>query len=164
MNRYLQSCLDLILDGTAGVSPEAASKRAGDRWSPAEIVEHLQKSYSGTARGLEKALEKGAPLATTATLKQTVMTFALLNLGYFPAGRQAPKYILPSGAVALPDVIAGVRTDLARLDEAAARVGKAFGPVKVLDHPILGALSLDQWLRFHLAHTRHHEKQIRARC
>ena len=30
----------------------------------------------------------------------------------------------------------------------------------MLDHPILGALTVDQWLKFHVVHTRHHAKQI----
>ena len=64
----LDRCLGVILDATSGVTPEAATKRVGDRWSVVEIVEHL-----------------------------------------------------------------------------------------------LGAFTLDQWLRFHLVHTKHHEKQIRAR-
>ena len=161
---HLERCLAIVLDCTTGVSPEAATKRAGDRWSAVEIVEHLQKSYSGTAKGLERCLEKGTPLATKATFKQSLATFALINLGYFPEGRQAPKYIVPTGAVALPDVIEGVRKDLAWLDDAAGRARSAFGSAKVMDHPVLGALSVGQWLRFHLVHTKHHEKQIRARC
>lgn len=164
MNAHLQSCLDLIVGCTAGVAPEAAAKRAGDRWSPVEIVEHLQKAYSGTAKGLERCLQKGTPLATRGTLKQTLQSFALINLGYFPGGRSAPKHIVPTGTVALPDVIEGVKRDLAWLDTTATRAQQVFGSVKVLDHPILGPLSVRQWLRFHLVHTRHHEKQIRARC
>jgi hypothetical protein len=163
MNTHLQSCLDVIIDATTGVTPEAAAKRSGDRWSPVEIVEHLQKAYSGTAKGFERCLEKGTPLATPATVKQSLMAFGLINLGYFPAGRQAPKHVMPSGAVSLPDVIEGVRSDLVRLDDAAGKARLTFGSAKVLDHPILGALTVDQWLRFHLVHTKHHEKQIRAR-
>lgn len=163
MNTHLQQCLDVVLDATTGITPEAAVKRTGDRWSPVEIVEHLQKAYSGTAKGMERCLEKGTPLATPGTLKQSLIAFALINLGYFPSGRQAPKYILPTGEVALADVIEGVRRDLARLDEAAGKARQMFGSAKVLDHPILGALSVGQWLRFHLVHTKHHEKQIRER-
>jgi hypothetical protein len=32
----------------------------------------------------------------------------------------------------------------------------------IADHPVLGPLSLRQWPRFHLAHTKHHMKQIVA--
>jgi hypothetical protein len=163
MNSSLQSCLAIILESTAGVTAEAAAKRTGDRWSVVEIVEHLQRAYSGTAKGFERCLEKNTPLATPATFKQSLQVFALLNLGYFPEGRQAPKHIIPTGAIALPAVIEGVKKDLAWLDDAAGRARKAFGGVRVMDHPILGALTVDQWLRFHVVHTRHHEKQILAR-
>lgn len=160
---HLDRCLAVILDATSGVTPEAGSRRAGDRWSVAEVVEHLQRTYSGTAKGFERCLEKGTPLATGASLKQTAQTFAMLNFGYFPAGRAAPKHVVPTGKVALPDVIDGVKKDLMWLDETAGRVAKAFGAVKVMDHPLLGAFTVDQWLRFHVAHTQHHEKQIRER-
>ncbi len=160
---YLERCLAVVLDATSGVSPDAAVKRANDRWSVVEIVEHLQRTYSGTAKGFERAIEKGSPLATTASFKQSVQAFALINLGYFPQGRQAPKHVLPTGTIALPLLIEGVKKDLAWLDDAAVRARRAFGAVKVLDHPILGAFTVEQWLRFHLVHTRHHEKQIRSR-
>ncbi|MGE0866341.1 MAG: DUF1569 domain-containing protein [Vicinamibacterales bacterium] len=163
MNTHLQSCLAIILDATTGVTAEAAVRRAGDRWSVVEIVEHLQRAYSGTAKGLERCLEKGSPQASAVTLRQSIQIFALLNLGYFPTGRQAPKHIIPTGTIALPEVIEGVKKDLAWLDAAAAKAARAFGGAKVMDHPILGAFTVDQWLRFHLVHTRHHEKQIRAR-
>lgn len=163
MNTHLQSCLDIILDATSSVTPEAASRRAGDRWSVVEIVEHLQRAFSGTAKGFDRSVEKGTPLATSATLKQSLQAFALINLGYFPEGRQAPKHILPTGALSLPAAIEGVKRDLEWLDASAVRTRQTFGGAKVLDHPILGAFTVDQWLRFHLVHTRHHEKQIRAR-
>lgn len=160
---YLDRCLAVVLDATAGVTPEAATRHAGDRWSVVEIVEHLQRAYSGTAKGFERCLEKNTPLATPATLKQSLQAFALINLGYFPEGRQAPQHTLPTGTLPLPDVLANVKKDLAWLDEVAGRTRAAFGGVRVLDHPILGAFTVDQWLRLHLLHTRHHEKQIRAR-
>ena len=77
---YLDRCLDVILHATSGVSPEAATKRTGDRWSVVEIVEHLQRAFSGTAKGFERCIEKGTPLATSATLKQTLQAFVLIDL------------------------------------------------------------------------------------
>jgi hypothetical protein len=49
--------------------------------------------------------------------------------------------------------------DLA-LDGAAARFGAR---VKLMNHPIIGPLSVRQWRRFHWVHTRHHVRQIIAR-
>ena len=35
--------------------------------------------------------------------------------------------------------------------------------VKLLDHPILGALNAAEWRMLHLVHGRHHQKQLRLR-
>jgi len=32
-----------------------------------------------------------------------------------------------------------------------------------MDHPVIGALTVDQWLKFHEVHTKHHIRQIRDR-
>jgi hypothetical protein len=159
----LQSCLDIVLDATKGAGVGARVRRTPQQWSAAEVVEHLQRAYLGTARGLEKAIEKNASLATGATLKQRVASFVLVRLGYFPEGRQAPKHVMPTGEVDLAALVDAVRRDLSRLDAAAIKARERFGRAKVLDHPILGAMTVEEWLKFHQVHTRHHQKQIRAR-
>jgi hypothetical protein len=163
MHPHLESCLTTVLDATRDGGPECSTRRDPNKWSVAEIVEHLQRAYLGTAKGFEKCLEKGEPIATPVPLKKRLQAFVVINLGYFPVGRAAPKYIIPTGELNLQTVLDAVRRDLARLDTAAVRVRDQFGSVRVVDHPILGAFSVDQWLKFHLVHTRHHEKQIRAR-
>lgn len=163
MNAHLDRCLAIVLDATAGAGDESRLRRDPARWSVVEIVEHLARAYSGTAKGFERCLEKGAPLATTVTLKQRVQQFALIGLGYFPEGRQAPKHIIPSGELDLTAVLDAVRRDLARLDDSAIRTREKLGAGKILDHPIVGALTVDEWLKFHEIHTRHHARQIRER-
>jgi hypothetical protein len=163
MNRHVERCLAIVLDATRGGGDECGVRREPNRWSPVEIVEHLTRAYSGTAKGFERCVEKGAPLATAATLKQRLQQFVLINLGYFPPGREAPKQIVPTGALDLGAVLDAVRRDLARLDQSAARARQALGAGKMLDHPILGPLTVDQWLKFHEIHTRHHAKQIQER-
>ena len=163
MHPHLRACRAIIEDATRGGGAECATRRDPSRWSVCEVVEHLQRAYLGSAKGFERCLEKNAPIATPATIKQKLQSFALLNLGYFPEGRQAPKHVIPTGELDLGAVLEAVRRDLGRLDEAAAKTRERFGRAKVVDHPVLGAFSVDQWLAFHLVHTRHHEKQIRAR-
>jgi hypothetical protein len=163
MNSHLESCLAIILDATNGCGDEARVRRDPQQWSVVEIVEHLTRAYSGTAKGFERCVEKGASLATAATLKQRLQQLALIEFGYFPEGRQSPKHIFPTGELDLGAVIEAVRRDLARLDASAIRARDAVGAGKMLDHPILGALTVDQWLKFHVVHTRHHAKQIARR-
>ena len=160
---HLQGCLAIVEDATRGGGAECAVRRTADQWSVVEVVEHLQRAYLGTAKGFERCLEKDAPISTSQSIKQQLYSFALIKLGIFPEGRQAPKHIIPSGELDLGAVLIATRRDLERLDAAAIKTRERFGGVKVVDHPILGAFTVDQWLKFHLVHTRHHEKQIRAR-
>jgi len=163
VSAHLEKCLAIVLDATKGCGADVSVRRDPSKWSVVEIVEHLTRAYSGTAKGFERCLEKSAPLATSTTLKQKVQQFALINLGYFPEGRQAPKHIIPTGELDLNAVIDAVRRDLARLDDAAIKTKHALGSGRMLDHPILGALTVDQWLKFHVVHTEHHAKQISRR-
>jgi len=164
MNPHLERCLAIVLDAAKDPGTQFSIRRDPARWSPVEIIEHLTRAYSGTAKGFERCLEKGASLATSTTLKQRLQQFALINLGYFPEGRQAPKFILPTGELDLAAVLDAVRRDLARLDDTANRARQSLGSGKMLDHPILGPLTVDQWRKFHVVHTEHHARQISQRC
>jgi hypothetical protein len=163
VNAHLERCHAIILDATKGAGDESRVRRDPNRWSVVEIVEHLSRAYSGTAKGFERCLEKGAPLASAASLKQRLQQFVLFQLGFFPEGREAPKSIIPTGELDLNAVLAAVSRDLARLDEAARRTRQQLGSGKMLDHPFLGALTIDQWLKFHEVHTLHHANQIASR-
>ena len=163
MHPYLDACRTILEDSTRGGGPECSVRKDPAKWSVAEVVEHLQRAYRATAKGLERCLEQQAPIATRQTFKQKVASFVLINLGYFPAGREAPKHVIPTGELDLQAVLDAARADLERLDAAAVKARAKFGGVKLVDHPRLGAFTVDQWLKFHLVHTRHHEKHIRAR-
>jgi hypothetical protein len=108
-------------------------------------------------------MTKGQPAARRADLPSVLRTFVVVECGYLPTGTKAPKMTMPVGAdpaTALSVAVDRLRQMDAALDEAAAK----FGPgVKLMDHPILGPLSIRQWRRFHWIHTRHHARQILAR-
>jgi Protein of unknown function (DUF1569) len=163
MHRHLETCLATVLSATKGAGDECNMRRDPAKWSVAEIVEHLSRAYSGTAKGFERCIEKGQPLASTTSARQWLSQFVVINLGMFPEGRQAPKHIIPTGEISLGAVLEATGKHLQWLDDAAIKTRGALGAGKMLDHPILGALTVDQWLAFHVAHTHHHAKQIRAR-
>jgi hypothetical protein len=163
VSAHLRKCIEIIDTVTHGAGAGASVRTDPARWSVAEIVEHLARAYSGTAKGFDRCLEKGAPLATATSIKQTLSQVALINFGLFPHGRQAPKHIIPTGELDLKAVLDAARKNLAWLDDAAIKTKQALGSGKMLDHPILGALTVDQWLKFHVVHTEHHARQIRER-
>jgi hypothetical protein len=125
-----------------------------------EVLEHLYLTYVGTIRGLEKVITRDTPLATTPSLTHRVRTFVVVKLGYMPAGREAPAIVKPRG-LPVEQVRNEIWAKLAAMDAIIARCEARFGRhVKLLDHPILGALNAAEWRTLNLVHGRHHQKQL----
>jgi hypothetical protein len=167
--------LDRALDG---LSPLVADERpapdrfhptthsprgGGPGWSIGDIVEHLARTYMGTARGLGMCLADGRSRATPLSWQGSARKFIVITLGHFPRGIDSPDGMKPKQwgfSVALERAHGG----LDALDAAVTAARDRFGDTAlVLDHPVLGAFSVRDWCRFHLVHTRHHTRQIAER-
>jgi hypothetical protein len=160
MDSYLERLRQAIAGATSGMSSEQLTCRAEGKWSAAEVLEHLYLTYTGTQKAFERCLKAGKPLAGIPTLKQRVSTAAVTEFGYFPKGRRSPDQVLPKGMPA-EKVVADIGRQIAAMDEVIAKCEERYGSrIRVLDHPILGPLTARQWRKFHLAHGRHHVKQI----
>jgi hypothetical protein len=163
MHPELQHCRRLLEHAVAGLDDDRGSIRVGGRWSIAEIVEHLHRTYSGTVKGFERCIAAGASRASPATLMSRLRVFTVVSLGYFPTGVEAPKQVAPTGQEPLSAAMRHVHAHLESLDAAASEVAACLGRGRVMDHPILGPCTVEEWLRFHHRHTRHHYKQIMQR-
>jgi len=140
-----------------------ANPRPDGKWNVAQILEHLYLTYTGTIKGLSRVIEGGKPLARHPTIQDRLRTFVVTRIGYFPEGRKAPAVATPRGLdVSTVRTQIGIQISLMNdlLTECARRFG---GRTRILDHPILGPLTADQWRKFHLAHGKHHLKQIDRR-
>jgi hypothetical protein len=160
MDAYLERAARLLQDSAGRLTVTELAEHAEGQWSIADTIEHLARTFSGTAKGLERALAAGAPAATRASLRSRAASLLVIDCGYFPRGRKSPATVLPRGIepqAALPLALENLRL----MDDALARAAQAFGTrVHVVDHPILGPLSVRQWRKFHWVHTRHHARQI----
>lgn len=164
MHPDIKQARDILFDAVRDVAPEQADLAAGGKWSVAGILEHLCLSYSKSAAGMTRRREKGptAP-SRSRTLQQHVQQFVVVTLGYFPPGRESPTAVVPTGRP-YRDLLADLDRVFSELDESLTATGGVLGGSRaVLDHPVLGPFSVNQWRRFHLVHTRHHAKQIRSR-
>lgn len=160
MHPDLQRALDDIETSISGMDDAEMRWHPPGKWSAAEILEHLTKTFTGTTYVMKRALDQGQSKARPDTYSQRLGAFVVVTLGYFPAGRAAPEPTRPSG-VTPSDARRAIRDALVELDEIAARSADRFGErVKVSNHPIFGAFTVRQWRRFHRIHTRHHMKQI----
>ncbi len=163
MNKWLAEIEGMLTSATAGMTEEQLGWHPEGKWSTAQILEHLCKTYSGTSLGYEKALGANRPLTTaTSALQQQVARFVLLQVGYFPPGRKSPERVLPKGEGNGLSALGHARHELAKMVQTQTEAEHAFAGVKVLDHPVLGPLTPEQWAKFHFVHAKHHMKQIAA--
>ena len=93
-------------------------------------------------------------------MAQRVLTFVVVKFSYIPAGRKAPAIVQPTG-LPTEQVRNEIWAKLAAMDAIIAQCEARFGRrVKLLDHPILGALTSTEWRTLHVVHGRHHQKQL----
>ena len=163
MDSYLERLRQELEATIASAEPSRMEVGPAGKWTPAQVLEHLYLTYRGTNAGLAKCLEKGAPLGRACTFKDRVRAFAVINLSYFPSGRKSPERAEPKGMLA-KDVSSAILPEIEKMEAGFTECERKFGSrAKILDHPALGPLNVAQWQKFHLAHGRHHARQIRER-
>ncbi len=163
MDSYLERLRQELEDAIGGASLSALAQAPAGKWNAAQILEHLFLTYKNTNRGLAKCLEQGAPLATRATLKDRLAILLVVDLGYMPGGRKAPERATPRGTPP-EEVRQAIAPELQRMGSGLDDCERRFGAgTKIMDHPLLGPLTADEWRKFHWVHGRHHARQIRER-
>jgi hypothetical protein len=133
------------------------------KWTTAQIFEHLLLTYTGTSKGLRRALDNGSVSASNSTLPHRVRKFAVTKLGFMPGGREAFRQITPNDGISA-DSMRRFYDALVAMDSTLFDAERRFGRrARLLDHPFLGPLNAQEWRLFHRTHTRHHLKQIAER-
>jgi hypothetical protein len=164
MNTDYSKIHEAIERTAASMSEEQLLRCPEGKWCASQILEHLLLAFSGTSRMMEKAIRENRPLGGRPSWKQRLASFIVADVGYFPERRQSPKQVVPTGTLGGLEALQKIRTEIVRMDELHARCLERFSPgVYIGNHPVLGPLTLAQWPRFHLVHTRHHMKQIERR-
>lgn len=160
MDFYLQKLHDEIAAAVRDLDVETLTRHADGKWSAVEVLEHLYLTYRGTMKGFERCLQEGRPLARTPTLQDRLRTAVVVGFGYMPTGRKAPERSTPRGMPS-EQVVTEIAPQLAAMDRAMTQCEARFGKrTRLLDHPVLGPLTANQWRKFHWVHGRHHVKQL----
>ena len=161
MDRYLEQARVILDDAVKGMTDEQLAAARDEKWSAAQIIEHLSLAFGATAAGMERNVNAERLEIRPRSMRDRVATFAVTGLSYIPTGRKAPEYTVPSG---LPpqEALRKLHENLAAMDEAITRAEQKWGNRIIGLHPVLGPLKPDQWRKFHLVHARHHARQIVA--
>lgn len=159
---YLHATRKQFVDAVQGVSAEQAKWKAGpERWSVAEVAEHIaaseafifqivtEKIVKGpAATGEQKALTKGKDELIPKVVPERSQKF------------QAPEPIVPKGKFANLDETK--RAFLAARDRTIQFVEKTDLSLRdyVTPHPAMKELDAYQWILFLAAHSERHLRQL----
>lgn len=160
MHRKMAQLQDVLSKAIRGMTAEELAVHPEGKWCAAEILDHLNLTYLGTIKNLERCLTAGKPGATGVRRKNRLARLLVTRLGYFPRGRQTPERARPRGT-ALAQVSGEIFVNLVHMDDVISQCESRFrsmGPIA--EHPILGPLTAAEWRGFHIAHGKHHARQI----
>lgn len=161
-SRHLRRAWTLIMASIVGMADDELTWAPEGKWSSANLLEHLSRSFMITVKGCKMVLREGGPRLPKPTLYQRWLAFRVIVLGYFPMRVIAPKMVCPRGQNP-EDAKQELLVNMIEMDQVMSRCEEQFGRnIEMLSHPYLGPLTIQQWRRFHLFHVRRHMKQLQS--
>jgi hypothetical protein len=169
MHPVLQRVLHQIDDELNGLDAETTQIHPRGftyRWNSQQVIEHLVLGYRETNRQLEVRLSKGhRPRKADRTWLQWVLQLMILSFGRLPRGAPAMEETSPVkgrfGAMNGAQLCELLGQEMEAFDEVLDRCRRKFGMERIIYHPLLGPLRVDQLRRFHVLHGVHHLAQLR---
>jgi uncharacterized damage-inducible protein DinB len=164
---YLVTARVHLEDAVRAVPPGARDARpAPDRWSVAEILEHLTQANESIARLVDKRVAAGrdAGLGPDPESTSILWTLDVARVLDRRQRMEAPSRIHPTGTLSALAAWDGLgRADEALRNAVTAADGLALGTI-AYPHQFLGPLNLYQWVAFAAAHEFRHAAQIREQA
>ena len=132
-------------------------------WTSAQIVEHLALGLTLSAATFQNRRNHPPMTRRRRTPAEQIARFLIFGFSWFPPRRKAPERTIPPAAIdratAEAHFLAGI--------EAGDQVDRALLPARrsnlFVKHPRLGDQTIEEWMRFHVIHARHHARQIQSR-
>jgi hypothetical protein len=153
------------LRGAVDAIPEPFQRQrpAPDRWSAAEVIEHLtlvERIFGGRiVKAIEGARSSG--LGTEAQPRAALPDAVEQRMGDRVNKRQAPDPAQPTGTLDVAAAWAALESNQATLRAALETCdGLALSQV-TLDHPFFGTMTVYQWVELMAAHEGRHTEQVR---
>jgi DinB superfamily len=144
--------------------PDADWYRApAGKWCPAQIVQHLALGIDYSARTLDSRRDRPPMQRRRRSLGELAAYSVIIGLGWIPSGRRAPQATTPVERPAREEVERLFRQGVERMLALERELLPARGSDLFAKHPIMGDLTLPEWLRFHASHCEHHARQILSR-
>lgn len=142
---------------------QAAHRASPERWSAAEIVEHLSITEEQSVRLFRKLLGRAGDVSCAGA----VAVFEPVSIDEHVERSRAEKYeapdvVRPKGDATLADSLARLAASRAALHELRERIEAIDCRALIFPHPLFGPLDLYEWLAFIGAHEERHLAQLEA--
>ena len=151
---------ELLLGPLAGRGEADWFRAPDDAWSPAMIVDHVTISIENSARAFTSREDKPPMARRPRPLVQVLACHLVLTTGWFPPGRRAPETTTPSTRPDRAATEARLRAGVAAFLDLEQRLLPRRAFDLYVKHPVLGDLTLGEFMTFHVRHAAHHRKQI----
>lgn len=160
---YLDAARASLLDAAASVPADRFAERpAPDRWSAAEVMEHLARVETSCARVVAKRAADARQKGIGAESDDSSVLHVLDHMPLTDRTKrlEAPELVAPSGGWTREGALEALAASRAELIRAVADAeGLALGSVRYT-HVRLGELDLYQWILFVGKHEERHTQQI----
>ncbi len=142
-----------------------ASRPAPDRWSAAEVLEHLVKVEDQSGRlfsvGARQLRESGAQAETDDDARPIIEGFARFRVDTRLRVIDAPATVAPGADASFDAAIEALSATRARLLQSMQKASGLALSTASAPHPRLGPLTLYEWLLMIARHEQRHAGQLR---
>ncbi|MGV3488820.1 MAG: DinB family protein [Tuberibacillus sp.] len=143
-----------ILKSVDGLSNDELNKKVdAEKWTIAQVLEHLYFSEEVVTKSLVYGLEKGN--------SEPVESKPVHLVADRSQKRQAPDYVLPKeDYISLEEIKEKLHRSREKLNAVVYEAGGDVLKTRSLKHPVFGPLNLYQWVEFIGMHEKRHLNQI----
>lgn len=145
-----------IFKAVEGLSDEKLNEKPAEgKWSPMQILDHLQLMENVIARNISKELDRGS---SKKAMKKPIQLTVSRTIKV-----DAPSYTVPSDTfIRLVEMTERLASSRANLNEVYDNAPEDLLKTKSLPHPVFGNVPLIQWFPFVGLHEKRHLKQLES--
>jgi uncharacterized damage-inducible protein DinB len=164
LSDYVEAQRRALLDAVSSLPGERWTERpAPDRWSVADLFEHLAKVEHSCARVIAKAVAERRAAGDAGVEREESSIMAALDdrrLTDRSRPTRSPEPVTPTGRLSGEEALAAITASRAELRQALRDAdGMALGGIR-RTHARLGEIDLYQWILFVGQHEERHRSQL----
>lgn len=153
---------DKLIKAVSALNDERSNFRLSEeKWSVANIIEHLAKTEENLAKLIAKLLARAETEGKTSEGKIPVpVSFAEMSQKVRDMKLEAPEFMRPTGTATITEALGSLEKTRSALHALRDRIAAVDLSNANYPHPFFGTMNAYYWLAFVGLHELHHLKQV----